>query len=368
MTTLAHATGLRIVHVAERARWNALVERFCAVDIRQGFEWGELRRCAGWQPLRIAVLDSDRCVAACSVSVRRLPVGGAVMYAPRGPLLDPERPDALARLVVELRHVGRQVAAIVLRVSPGVAAADPLVDALRHGGFRSISDEYTTWNTPRFTQTLDLRGDTSATWTGVRRRLREYVGAAARRGLVIEPSEDERDLEALYPLLLNVARLKGYPIRAIGYYRALVREFRPSGTLTLLVARLGGLVAGGLIAVRLGCRSTMLYTSVRSEVSETLRHHVAPALYWAYILHARAEGCEIADFGPSGVHLTPREADNGYGVYRFKAGFGCRAETFVEFQDLVLRPLLYRVLRASEGCALPALWRLRSAHLRGCGR
>ncbi|MGH7277258.1 MAG: lipid II:glycine glycyltransferase FemX, partial [Candidatus Rokuibacteriota bacterium] len=231
------------------------------------------------------------------------------------------------------------------------------IAALRRLGFRPLAEEFTTWNTPRCTQPLDLRIPEEELWQAVRRRFREYVKSAGRKRLLIEDTDREEDLATFYRLLVNVARMKEYPIRAFSYYQSLFRRYREAGTLTLLRARRDDTILGGLLAVRLARRSFLLYTSVRSE-EETLKHHVSPALYWEYIRRAKAQGCERADFGPSGVHLTPLPSDSGYGVYRFKTAFGCGTETYAPFHDLVFRPMLYRALRLGETLVLPKLWEL----------
>jgi lipid II:glycine glycyltransferase (peptidoglycan interpeptide bridge formation enzyme) len=349
-----------VSHVHDRERWNRIAEALDA-DVRQGFEWGELRRQAGWRPLRIALLDGDEPVAACALATCSVPALGSLMYAARGPLLRASSPDVIGALLAELRRVGRRLRAILLRISPDVRAEDqPQLAPLAGRGFRPIEDHFTTWNTPRLTQPLDLRPSEEELWHGVRRRFREYVRAAPRRAITVAAEDDEQALAGVYDLLVNVAQLKRFPIRGVGYYRALFREYRATGRVTLLVARVDGALAGGLLAIRLGRRSTMLYTSVRSEVGQTVKHHVAPALYWEYIRRARLEGCTVADFGPSGVALEPRATDAGYGVYRFKQGFGCAAVTFAPFHDLVFRPALYRLLRLGERGVLPSLWRLRA--------
>ena len=351
---------LAVTHVPDRQRWSTIAEALDA-DVRQGFEWGELRRRAGWHPVRIAVLRGDEPMAACALLIRSAPGLGSVLYASRGPLIREGSAEAAYPLLGEIRRIAARQRAILLRASPDVRVeAQTSLAPLARLGFRPIDDHFTAWNTPRVTQALDLRSSEEALWQAVRRRFREYVRAAPRRGVVVDAEDDERALDGLYDLLVNVARLKNYPIRGLGYYRALFREYRATGRVTLLVARVGGVLAGGLLAIRLGRRSSMLYTSVRSEAGQTVKHHVAPALYWEYIRRARAEGCELADFGPSGVELEPRETDSGYGVYRFKQGFGCVTVTYAPFHDLVFRPAIYRLFRLAERGALPVLWRLRA--------
>jgi lipid II:glycine glycyltransferase (peptidoglycan interpeptide bridge formation enzyme) len=349
--------------IDDRAEWNHLVQQFDAHDFRQGFEWGEVRRAQGWAPARFAVFQDGDCVAACALMCRSLPGLGAVLYAPRGPLFHVEEPEALARLLDTLRDFGATRRAIFLRMSPGIESRDTTaVACLARHGLVTLDEPWTTWNTPRYVQVLDLEADEQALRARVRRRMRGYISAAPRNGLCITASEREDDLPAFHALMVNAGRLKGFPVRDLAYYRALFRHYRLAGGITLLTARAGDAVVGGLLAVRFGSRAHVLYTSVRSGRPEPnrstagMRHHVAPAISWEFVRRARAEGCTLADFGGSGVSIPPRETDAGWGVYHFKAGLGCTLETFVPFHDLVLRPALYQLVRLSEAKVLPKLW------------
>jgi lipid II:glycine glycyltransferase (peptidoglycan interpeptide bridge formation enzyme) len=204
---------------------------------------------------------------------------------------------------------------------------------------------------------LDLRADEKTLLGRVRKRMREYIAAAPRKGVIVEPSDREDDLLAFHTLMVNVGRIKGFPVRDLAYYRTLLRHYHGTGS-ALLVARAEGSIVGGLLAIHAGRQASMLYTSVRSNAADRVRHHVAPAITWEFVRRAREAGCEVADLGGSGVQLPPTEKDHGWGVYHFKAGLGCTLETFVPFRDLVLRPTLYRALRIVEARVLPQAWTL----------
>jgi lipid II:glycine glycyltransferase (peptidoglycan interpeptide bridge formation enzyme) len=345
--------------IANGDQWNRLVQSFDTHDLKQGFEWGELRREQGWVPTRFAVLQNGDCVAACSVLTRAVPGLGAVLYAPRGPLFRPGDPAALERLIAEITRFAQSAGAIFVRISPAISMDDDkAVGSLGGFGFSELPEPWTTWNTPRYVQVLDLGPDEKTLLASMRRRLREYVTAAARKGIVIEATDRDDDLVSFHGLMVNVGRIKGFPVRDLPYYRALVRHYRGIGALTLLMARAGDAVVGGLLSVKFGRRAYLLYTSVRANAADQVKHHVAPAISWEFVRRARAAGCEVADFGGSGVQLPPSESDAGWGVYHFKAGLGCRLETFVPFRDLILRPRLYRAFRLGEVKILPQMWAL----------
>lgn len=349
--------------VDDPLEWNRLVTTFPEHDLKQGWEWGEARRSIGWIPHRFAHVEDGHCRAAASVLVRSVPFAGALLYAPRGPLFASDDPGALPPLVDVLRGLARRTRAVVMRVSPGCRPGDTAaLSALTRVGFRPIGNEWTAWNTARHAQVLDLVDPETAALRseaavlhGIRPRTRDYIRAAARKGLVVAPSEREADLDEFYPLLVNAARLKRFPIHDLVYFRALLRAYRETGNVLMLLARVDDALIGGLFATRLGRRLYVLHASVRGDGPSALRHYVAPALYWECMRRALAMGCERLDFGSSGVRTEPREADSGWGVYCFKKSLGCRFETFPRFHDLVFRRLAYGVFRRAEGNILPRL-------------
>jgi lipid II:glycine glycyltransferase (peptidoglycan interpeptide bridge formation enzyme) len=356
--TLGVATTVR--RIVDGNQWNGLVQGFAGADFKQGFEWGEVRREQGWSATRFAAFQDGACVAACSVLTRRIPGLGAVVYAPRGPLFHKGEGAAVSQIVGEVRRFAESLGAILVRFSPGIRMDDAQsIEALDGLGLVELPEETTTWNTPRYVQVLDLRPDEKTLLGHVRKRMREYIAAAPRKGVLVEPSDREEDLVAFHALMVNVGRIKGFPVRDLGYYRTLLRHYRGTGS-SLLVARAGGAIVGGLLAIHAGRQASMLYTSVRSTAADGVKHHLAPAITWEFVRRARQAGCETADLGGSGVQLPPTEADHGWGVYHFKAGLGCTLETFVPFRDLVLRQGLYKALRVVEARVLPQAWTLMS--------
>jgi lipid II:glycine glycyltransferase (peptidoglycan interpeptide bridge formation enzyme) len=350
--------GLRLVSDAKE--WNTLVQSLPGADLRQGFEWGQLRAARGWRASRLALFDGPTAVAACSVLTWRLPPLGAVMYVPRGPLWRADAPGALARLLEELHVLAWRRCAVFMRVSPGVSDHD-VEGELARNRLVPLEEESTTWNTPRAAQTLDLTGDEGTLLQRIRRRFREHIRSAARKELSVERTTRTADLEAFHALLLNTGRVKGIPVRTLAHYRALARLYGPTGALTLLVARADDHIVGGVLGVQFGSSMTMLHTAVRAGVSESLKHSVAPVIFWDLIRRAKAAGCAVLDLGSSGVGLTPRTTDSGWGVYHFKAGLGARLQAAPRFHDLVLRPTAYRLVRLAERQMMPQMWRL-AAH------
>src|SRR3712207_4429911 len=67
--------------------WDALVAAHPGADVAQLSGWGRLRRLAGYSSLYVLARQDEQIVGGAQVLVRRVPVLGAVGYAPYAPLV-----------------------------------------------------------------------------------------------------------------------------------------------------------------------------------------------------------------------------------------------------------------------------------------
>jgi hypothetical protein len=351
----------RVIEIVDRDEWNGLVVGRRGYDLAQGWEWGEVQREAGWTPHRYATLVGGTCVAAVSLARRTLPgLQYSLLYASRGPLLDWEDERAWRGLLPAIQQLADRHRAIFLRVSPGVPHDDVRArDALARHGFRPLEDEWTTWNAARVVVTLSLEGDEEALHRRLRKGIRRDLAAALRRGAQVREARDRADLLAFHRLTVAMGREKGYPVRPLARLEALWQAYVARGEGVLLLAEHEGALIGGMLGLRLGRRAYLQRAAIlRSHGGQ--RVHQGPLLYWEFIRWAKAAGCDLIDWGGSGTHFPPSETDEGYGVYVFKTGFGSRPQHWLPYHDLVFRPGLYRLTRATEMWALPTAWRVRA--------
>ena len=350
---------VHVVDVVDRDRWNALVAQRPQYELEQGWAWGEVQREAGWTPHRYAAFRGAACVGAVSVTRRRLPGAPySVLYASRGPLVDWSDEAACRSLFLALRRLGAESRAIFLRVSPGVSYDDMVArTALVQHGFQALPDDWTTWNAPRVTMGMSLESDESALIRRLRRRVRQNIMAAAPRGLHVRLSQDRRDLAGFQRLLVAMGREKRYPVRRLERLEALWHAYVVRGEGTLVLVEREGALLAGLLGARLGRRASLLCAAV---VRDRENHPHGPAAYWAFVQWAKRGGCDSIDFGGSATQFPPRPTDEGFGLYRFKAGFGSELRYGAPYHDLIFHPRLYRLARAMEHRLLPRAWWLRA--------
>jgi peptidoglycan pentaglycine glycine transferase (the first glycine) len=348
--------ALPVRSVTDAREWDDLVAALPCSDMRVGWEWGEMRAEQGWRTERLAFVEDGHATGACALQSRTVRHVGTILYTPRGPLFASTR--ALGALLAAIHARARQTGAVFLRISPAIPADDAgTLARLAEHGFMALPESWTPWNAPRYVQVLDIRASETVLLQGMRRRYRQYIANVGHKGLRIAPGHEE-DVPAFHDLMVSLSRLKHFPVRELGYYRALYRRYAARGQAVLLLARAHDDAVGGLLGFRFGDRAYIHYSSVRSSLPDSLRHGVAPALFWEFIRRARAASCVEVDFGSSGVTGPPDADHPNHGVYDFKTGLGARLHAYVPYHDLVFRRVAYAAFRFGEMRGVPVLFRL----------
>jgi hypothetical protein len=359
--TVAAAPRIRLV--ADAAQWNALLFALGDPDLRQGFEWGALRRRGVARTLRYAVYDGDAPAAAMAVGVwRGVGAPWSALYVSRGPVLGPPCERAWTSLVEAAVDLARRTRAVFLRCSPA-AASDGGVDdthtALLRAGFVHLPDECTVWNAPRVTMALDLRPSEAALTRAMRESTRLSLTRVQKHGGRVDVDASEQAVTRLHRLLADAGRRKGYPVREPAFFQALRRHYLARDQGCIALASDGGGDLAGVLGVRFARRAYLLYAGVAErEAARKLRAGVAA--HWSLIRWAKAAGCETLDWGGAVTSFPPHPESFGYGIYDFKRGFGCSLVRLPGYYDLVFRPVAYRVFRWMETRCAPALWRFRA--------
>jgi hypothetical protein len=350
---------LDVREIRDPAGWNGMLLDLPAAHFEQGWEWGEVLAQAGWRLHRYAVSARGAVIGAIQIAARRLPGLGAVLYAPRGPVLETKDDDAWHGLMAAIETVRARTGAIFLRVSSGIRQDPGLHDALLERGFRHLPDDWTTWNVPRIVVTLDLGADEPELRQRIRKPTLRQAKSAERQGVVIRAATDEGDLATFHRFLVAMGNEKGYPVRGIERLRQLWQCYVAPGQGVLLLAEREGETLGGILGGRFGRWASFQCGAVRRD--DTARPlHAGPLLYWEFIRWAKAQGCEAIDWGGSGTQYPPSPTDPGYGVYRFKMSFGCALSYASGYYDLVFAAQRYRACRLAERHVLPLAWRLRA--------
>ena len=322
---------------AEVQGWDELVIATGRPHLLQTAAWAEVKAATGWAARRFVLEDGRGSVrhGVAQVLVKRLPLGIAVAYAPRGPLVEPAR---MAEAIIALRDALARERCASLLCDPEVPADPVLLEELRRAGVRRSP----VFVQPRRTLLMDLGREPEELLSAMKKKTRQYIHKAERAGVV---TEETPDLGRFLAVLRAVAARDRFALHSRGYFEKLLAALGARGR--MLMARVGDEDAGALLIARLDDRAWELYGGWSGAHGESRPFYL---LKWRAMLRARAQGARRYDMWGLGERGTDGSGDDAApgqdagplaGVENFKLGFGGEVAEWVGALEIPVRPMLY---------------------------
>lgn len=336
---------LRAVPVAQREIWNRFVAEHPLGHVLQTWEWGELKASSGWQPLRVALWDTQkqRIVAGAQVLRRGAPYMplwiGHLAYVPKGPLLDWSQGELSIIFFKQLDHFLRRQGALALRIEPGLEADAPQVQYIQKYlpalYARSIPPVQ-----PLHTIMLDLQASEDELRARMKEKWRYNIGLAARRGVQVRVASTLADVQAWYSLLQTTGKRDQFGIHTLDYYVRAWKLLTEQEQTVLLLAEYEGQLLAGIFVTLFAHEAIYLYGASSNEHRNLMPNYL---LQWEAIRWARQRGALRYDLW--GIPDTDNEGEAMAGVYRFKRGWGGRVVKFTGGFERVYHPLAMNIAR-----------------------
>jgi peptidoglycan pentaglycine glycine transferase (the first glycine) len=307
-----------IIEVNDPLTWDEALLSLPTNHVLQSWSWGEFKTAYGWRATHLLFIEGGRALAAAQVLRRRLPrLPLAVMYVPKGPVLDYTDLSLLEAVLAHLEAVARRGRAIFVKVDPDVCLANDdapqsVITALTRRGWRHSAEQIQFPNTVL----VDLTRDEDAILAAMQSKTRYNVRLAARRGVTVRLGSLD-DLPLFYQLYNETSQRDGFLIRPYAYYQDAWGRFLRAGRAQLFLAEYQGELLAGLILFIFGKTAWYLYGASGDRKRKLMPNHL---LQWEAMRWARAQGCRVYDMW--GAPDVLDESDSMWGVYRFKAGFG----------------------------------------------
>ncbi len=319
--------------------WNQFVSAHPRGHLLQSWQWGELKATSGWSPVRLALYDEDRIVAAAQVLRRTVPHVplrvGHLAYIPKGPVIDWSNDALCTTFLGALHDYLKQQGALALDIEVGVETDDVECALIRERlktlqAVRAIQ--------PLRTILLDLAPDASTLLAQMKEKWRYNVRLAMRKGVTVRVAETEADVRAWYTLLETTSERDMFGIHTLDYYLHAWRLLGNNGWVRLLLAEHQGQLLAGIFVSLFARQAIYLYGASSNEQRHLMPNYV---LQWEAIRWAKQCGATSYDFW--GIPETDAEHEAMAGVYRFKRGWGGRVVQFPGCYRQVYRPLLMKL-------------------------
>lgn len=340
------------IHITSAENWNHIIRDLPGAHTLQTWEWGQVKRDVGWEPLPTVWRDADGAVSAAALVLQRaIPIGGfsmrlSVMYIPRGPLLSWEDTALVDRVLDDLQDLAKRRGAIFLKMDPdlpvgfGVPGEDEaaphqpglaLRESLDQRGWRFSGEQIQFRNTV----VVDLTEDEEDLLMRMKSKTRYNIRLAKRRGVTVRVGGLD-DIGLLYRIYAHTAVRDDFLIRDKAYYATLWERFFRAGLAEPLIAEVEDQAVGAVVIFRFGGRAWYIHGMSLEAHREKMFNY---RLQWEAMRRAKAAGCWEYDMWGAPDNFS-RE-DPLWGVYRFKDGFGGRVVRTLGAWDYPARPLFY---------------------------
>jgi len=335
--------------------WDRFVDRADGGHHVQTAAWGRVKSSQGWRAQRIILRRNGAILGGCQLLLRRLPVGGAIAFAPRGPVMADRDTGPLTAVLDALDATAREARVVYAKVQPPTDRAD-LEAVLDRRGF--VPSDLGA--APNATVLVDLAPEPEAMLARMRSPVRRAIRNGTRRGVTVRACGEE-GLSQFGELLRLTSARQGFRPYPLDYYREILRAFAEGERARLfLVEHEGRLLSASLIVAY---ADTAVY-KMGAWSGESAPARPNEMLHWTAMKWARERGYRFYDF--DGIDETvaraivdgrPLPEGARSGVTHFKLGFGGDARVFPRAYDRSYR----RVAGIAVRRLAPRLGGLRGA-------
>jgi peptidoglycan pentaglycine glycine transferase (the first glycine) len=324
-STKCYNPSMQLSQVTDEKQWNTLVDEHPFGHPLQLWQWGELKAGTGWRPFRLMIKRENDVIGAAQMLLWPIPrTGRFVAYVPRGPLVDPESPDA-DLVLGELQKFAREQRALFLTLEPDWKAYK------FPQGWRKSRQPILM---PK-TLVIDLNTSEDEILGAMKHKTRQYIRKSAQSVKIIRAKGDGQ-LDDFWRIYSDTAQRAGFALHNREYYQELWNGFGKHNY--LYYALVDGKAVAFLWLAAAGEIAFELYGGMVAEGQEERANYT---LKWEAIRAMKNEGYKRYDFN----------GRLGAGVTQFKLGFGGEELDLVGSYD---RPFSHGVYALWRG-AYPAL-------------
>ena len=315
-------------------------------NFQQSLEWAEIKK-PNWKPEVILAEDQDKnIIGSLCVWIRKMPIFGNIMYAPRGPVCDIHDISVMKQLTDGAKELAKKYNAIGLRIEPDIEKDDQAFrDIVTNLGYKIKDDakDFKDEIQPRFVFRLDIKDKTEEEiMAGFHQKWRYNIRLAGRKGVTVKEGTRE-DLKDFHKIMIETGNRDGFITRPLSYFEKMYDNMVPGGHMKILMAYYDGKPISGVIPIFYGNKTWYLYGASSNEHRNLMPNYL---LQWEMIKMAIARHDDIYDF--RGVSGVVDENHPQYGLYRFKKGFGATFTEFVGEVYIPFKPFTYSLYKFSE--------------------
>ena len=252
-------------------------------NFQQSLEWAEVKK-PNWQPEVILAEDANKnIIGSLCVWIRKMPVFGNIMYAPRGPVCDDHDITVIKQLTEGAAELAKKYNAMGLRIEPDVLKTDDKFrEIVLNLGYKvkDNAKDFKDEIQPRFVFRLNIKDKTEEEiMAGFHQKWRYNVRLAARKGVVVKEGTKE-DLKDFHKIMVETGTRDGFITRPLSYFEKMYDNMVPGGHMKLLMAYYENKPIAGVIPIFYGNKTWYLYGASSNQHRNLMPNYL---LQWEMI-------------------------------------------------------------------------------------
>lgn len=330
----------------EPGEWDRLAARSPFGHAFQSHAWGELKRALGWLPRRYVIEVGDEPVAVVSFQRRALaprlpgPLGRLTyLYAPRGPILLRDGPEAARAALTGIGEVAALLHAAVVTIDPSWREDGELPAELAPAGFVAAVRDV---QVSRTAMIVPLDPDEAAQHARLGDSTANNINLARRAEIHVEPvdlgdaTERGPALEEFHAMLAATGRRQGFLVRDRAYLVNQWTALGEAGLASLWFAIGEGRRRCGTLCLH--CGGTLVsYQAASTDDANLGRTRANHLLQWEILRWAAGAGFTAYDMGGVDTAIAPglpRDPSHPlWNLFMFKRGFGAEGVEYVRAHE-----------------------------------
>ena len=323
----------------------------------QTTEIAALRKKNGWTPYYLGVENDNKLIAAAMLVAKPTFIGKSTFYCPGGPLVDYEDKATLTFFVNHLKSYAKSHNGYVIHIEPYYEKIERDCDGnivkdgynreiavtnLKNLGFRSAASD-----NPTYLFALDIyKRNPDEVFASFKQNTRNLISRAARKGVTIRELS-KKELPLFKQITEATSERRHFSDKTLDYYETMYDLFARSNEVKFIIAEVGKTPIAAAMFMTYG--DEVIYLFSGSDEKYMKEYNAQYAIQWHMIKYALGHGFKRYNF--YGIQGLPDPNKPGYGIYRFKKGFGGRVIELLGAYDLPLSPLysLHKCLSKIRG-------------------
>ena len=321
----------------------------------QTVEIAKLREAKGWTPYYFGLKEGDKIVAAAMAVARPTFLGKSTFFVPGGPLVDYEKKDWTTFFLESIKKYAKSHNGFLLHIEPyyekverdkdgqiptGTVNRENAVKNLLNLGFNEVESE-----NPKYHFVLDIKGLTKEElFASFKQNTRNLISRAERKGVVVRELSRE-ELGIFKKITKSTSERRHFSDKSLDYYESMYDLFSEKNEVKFIVAEISGTPIASAMFMAYG--DEVIYLFSGSDEKYMKEYNAQYLIQWYMIQYAIEKGFKRYNF--YGIQGLPDSKKPGYGIYRFKKGFGAKYGKIIELigaYEVGVSPLFYNLHNA----------------------